>query len=149
MLGSTYSNSEKWPKDFLYFSQTYYFFVELVFFQVNISLYLYPWGYVSWKDTYGELVIFFIKRLTNIETSSTFLNNHQKILQKILENSRKFKISKFHLENSRTWIFTLWNYILQTQTSLLQPIRIYIYIYNNPPLGCNNICLIWLISYHA
>ena len=59
----------------------------------------------------------------------------------------------FHLENSRTWIFTLttlWNNIFQTQTSLLlQPILVYTYIYNNLPLGCNNIYLTWLIFYHA
>ena len=85
---------------------------------------------VSWKGTYGELVIFFILRSSKIETSSTFLNSHQKILQKILENSRKFRFSYFHLKNSRTWIFTLWNHILQTQTSLLQPILVYTYIYN-------------------
>ena len=75
-----------------------------------------------WKVSY-----FFIKWLTKIETSSTFLNSHQKIL----ENFRKFRFSNFHLENSRTWIFTLWNHILQTQTSLLQPILVYTYIYNN------------------
>ena len=43
---------------------------------------------------------------------------------------RKCCILNFHLENSRTWIFTLWNNILQTQTSLLQPIYVYTYIYN-------------------
>ena len=35
-----------------------------------------------WRVSY-----FFIKWLTKIETSSTFLNSHQKILQKIPENS--------------------------------------------------------------
>jgi len=40
-------------------------------------------------------------------------------------------IPNFHLENSRTWIFILWNNILQIQTSLLQPIHVYTYIYNN------------------
>ena len=45
-----------------------------------------------------------------------------------IENA-KFQI--FHLENSKTWIFSLWNNIFQTQTSLLQPIHVYIYIYNN------------------
>ena len=43
---------------------------------------------------------------------------------------KKCYILNFHLENSRTWIFTLWNNILQTQTSLLQPILVYTYIYN-------------------
>ena len=118
---------------------------KLVIFQANISIYSWKGTYVSWKDTYGELVIFFIKWLTKIKTSSTFLNSHQKIL----ENFRKFKISDFHLENSRTWIFTLWNHTLQTQPSLLQLILVYTYIYNNPPLGCNNIRLTWLISYHT
>ena len=40
MFGSTDSNSGEWPQDFLCFSLTYYF-IELVIFQVNISLYLY------------------------------------------------------------------------------------------------------------
>ena len=93
----------------------------------RVSYFLSEHKSVSWKDTYGELVIFFIIRLSKIETSSTFLNSHQKIL----ENFRKFRFSYFHLENSRTWIFTLWNYILQTQTSLLQPILVYTYIYNS------------------
>ena len=61
-------------------------------------------------------------------------------------------ISNFHLENSRTWIFTLtilWNNIFQTQTSLFQSIHVYTFIYNNLSLCCNNICLTWLIFYHA
>ena len=56
---------------------------------------------------------------------------------------------KFDLENSRFWIFTLWNNILQTQISLLQRFHVYTYIYNNLPRGCNNICLTWLIFYHV
>ena len=47
-----------------------------------------------------------------------------------ISTDRKYWFSNFHLENSRTWIFTLWNHILQTQTSLLQPILVYTYIYN-------------------
>ena len=50
-----------------------------------------------------------------------------------LENSAENPISRFsvlHLENSRTWIFTLWNNIFQTQTLLLQPISVYTDIYN-------------------
>ena len=92
-----------------------------------------------WKVNY-----FFIKQLTKIGTSSTFLNSHQEIL----ENFRKFRFSNFHLENSRTWIFTLWNHILQTQILLLQSILIYTYIYNNPPLGCNNYVWVWRIWFH-
>ena len=42
-----------------------------------------------WRISY-----FFIIRLSKIETSSTFLNSHQKIL----ENFRKFRFSYFHLE---------------------------------------------------
>ena len=42
----------------------------------------------------------------------------------------KYWFSNFHLENFRTWIFTLWNHILQTQKSLLYPILVYTYIYN-------------------
>ena len=46
--------------------------------------------------------------------------------------NRKYWILNFHLKNSKTWIFSLWNNILQTQTSsLLQPIHVYTYIYNN------------------
>ena len=115
ILGSIDSNFGEWPQDFLLKG----------FFQVNISLYLYPYDYVSWKGTYGELVIFlsehkspfipiglclmkrhvwrvsyfFIKRLTKIEISSTFLNSHQKILQKFqnIEFSlRKFLNLNFH-----------------------------------------------------
>ena len=66
-----------------------------------------------------------------------------------VSTDQKHWFSNFHLKNTRTWIFTLWNHILQTQTSLLQPILVYTYIYNNPPLGYNNICLTWLIFYHA
>ena len=87
-----------------------------------MKMYVYFMKRHVWRVSY-----FFIKRLTKIETFSTFLNNHQKIL----ENSRKFRFLNFHLENSRTWIFTLWNHILQTQTSLLQHILVYIYINNN------------------
>ena len=47
-------------------------------FQVNISLYLYQDGYILSKGTYGELK-HFIKLLIRLETSSTFLNIHQKI----------------------------------------------------------------------
>ena len=43
---------------------------------------------------------------------------------------QKCHISNSHLENSRTWILTLWNNILQTQISLLQHIHVYTYIYN-------------------
>jgi len=55
-------------------------------------------------------------------------------------------ISNFYLENSRTWIFTLttlWNYILQTQTSLLQHIHVYTYIYIS-----NNI-IPWFLSLYG
>ena len=101
-----------------------------------------------WRVSY-----FFIKGLTKIETSSIFLNSHHKILEnsnfkfslyqilkplqpfwivtrKFRRKFQKIQISNFHLENSRTWIFTLWNHILQTQPSLLQPIFVYTYIYN-------------------
>ena len=46
-------------------------------FQVNISLYLYPQGYISSKGTYRELKCF-KKPFTSLETSSTFSNSHQK-----------------------------------------------------------------------
>ena len=58
MLGSTDSNFGEWPQDFLCFlcfSPTFDF-VKLEV-QENISLYLYPKGYVSWKGMYEELVI--------------------------------------------------------------------------------------------
>ena len=43
---------------------------------------------------------------------------------------QKCYISNSHLENSRTWILTLWNNIFQTQISLLQLIHVYTYICN-------------------
>ena len=54
-----------------------------------------------WRVNY-----FFIKRLTNIETSSTFLNSHQKTLQKILFHDLSidqvlFLISWTTIETSR------------------------------------------------
>ena len=55
----------------------------------------------------------------------TILIDRAKVL-----TDRKYWFSSFLLENSKTWIFTLWNHILQTQTSLLQPILVYTYIYN-------------------
>ena len=98
---------------------------------------------------YGELVIFssehkslFMKRHVyfmkrHIWRVSYFFHktvnknwNLFNLFDQLPENSRKLRFSNFHLENSRTWIFTLWNHILQTQTSLLQPILIYTYLYN-------------------
>ena len=74
------------------------------------------------------------------------------------DQSNKF----WPIENPGTWIFInkilelkfpLYSFykwwILSNLISLLQPILVYIYIYNNPPLGCNNICLTWLTFYHA
>ena len=56
------------------------------------------------------------KNWTAIETSRNsrifslpFLIDWAKVL-----TDRKYWFSIFHLENSRTWIFTLWNHILQT-----------------------------------
>ena len=49
----------------------------------------------------------------------------------------KCLILNFHLENSRTWIFNLWNNILRTQISLLQPICVYTYIYNRFMVSCS------------
>ena len=56
--------------------------------------------------------------------------NFFNLSEQSLENSAENPVSQFsivHLENSRTWIFTLWNNIFQTQTSLLQPILVYTY----------------------
>ena len=55
----------------------------------------------------------------------TILINRVKV-----STDRKYWFSNFHLENSRSWIFNLWNHIFQTQTSLLQHILVYTYIYN-------------------
>ena len=95
-----------------------------------------------WRVSY----FFFHKTVNN---DWNLFNLSEQSLENSAENSRKFRFSNFHLENSRTWIFILWNHILQSRTLLLQPILVYTYIYNNPSLGCNNICLTWLISYHA
>ena len=54
---------------------------------------------------------------------------------------KKCLTSNFHLENFRIWIFTLWNNILQTQISLLQPIHVYTYIYN-----INYLPVIWNLT---
>ena len=48
-----------------------------------------------------------------------------------IENT-EFLIS---LRNFKTWIFTLWNNILQIQISLLQSIHVHTYIYNRIPLN--------------
>ena len=48
-------------------------------FQVNISLYLYPYDHILSKDTYRELK-YFIKPFTRLETFSNVENNYQKIL---------------------------------------------------------------------
>ena len=61
------------PIGFLVFIESY--------FQVNINLYLYPQGYNLSKGTYRELKCF-IEPFTKFEISSTFLNSHQRILQK-------------------------------------------------------------------
>ena len=72
-----------------------------------------PIGLCFMKRYVWRVSYFFIKRLTKIETSSTFLNNHQKILQKILENSdfRSFtqKIPELELSLYET-IFSKLNY---------------------------------------
>ena len=101
-----------------------YFFIKRL---TNIEISLCFMKRHMWRVGY-----FFIKRLTKIETSSIFLNSRQKI-----------QISNFHLENFRTWIFTLWNHILQTQPSLLQPILVYTYIYN---ILNFRLCFFFLIS---
>ena len=59
--------------------------------------------------------------------------NFFNLFEHSVENSAENPVSQFsivYLENSRTWILTLWNNIFQTQTSLLQPILVYTYIYN-------------------
>ena len=61
-------------------------------------------------------------------------------------------ILNFHLENSRTWIFTLWNNILQTQTSLLQPIHVYTYINNSKKLDSillSNLVKCCVLGFHV
>ena len=76
------------------------------------------------------------------------IHHHFDRLSKSFDQSNILNF-EFHLENSRFWIFILWNNILQTQISLLQHFHVYTYIYNNLPRGCNNICLTWLIFYNA
>ena len=96
----------------------------------------------------SRFIIFDWSKIT-FDRSSVFFNrlNRNRIVIETFRNSRIFSlpfsidwakdstdwkcyISNFHLEKFITWIFTLWNYILQTHTSLLQPIFVYIYIYN-------------------
>ena len=57
--------------------------------------------------------------------------NFFNLFEHSVENSAENPVSQFsivYLENSKTWIFTLWNNIFQTQTSLLQPILVYTYL---------------------
>ena len=65
-------------------------------FQVNINFYLYPYNYNPSKGTYGELK-YFIKPFTRLETSSIFLNSHQKIqffeLRSVERSFRSIKCS--------------------------------------------------------
>ena len=53
-------------------------------------------------------------------------------------SQRKFQYSNFPL-------YSFYKRILSNLISVSQPILVYTYIYiythNNPPLGCNNICL--------
>ena len=80
---------------------------------------------------YGELVIFFHKTVNKDWNLYNLFNLSKQSLENFAENFRKFIFSNFHLENSRTWIFILWNHIFQTQTSLLQSILVYTYIKNS------------------
>ena len=80
---------------------------------------------------YGELVIFFHKTVNKDWNLYNLFNLSEQSLENSVKNFRKFIFSNFHLENSRTWIFTLWNHNLQTQTSLLQSILVYTYIKNS------------------
>ena len=68
------------------------------------------------------------QRLRHLETPGFFFTIS--IDWAKVSNDRKCYSSNFHLENSSTWIFTLWNHILQTQPSLLQPILVYTYVHN-------------------
>ena len=138
MLGSIDSNSGEWPQDFLCF---------LCYFSGEHKLLFIPIGLCFMKRHVWRFSYFFFHKTVNNDWN--LFNLSEQSLENSVENSRKFRFSNFHLENSRTWIFILWNHILQSRTLLLQPILVYTYIYNNPSLGCNNICLTWLISYHA
>ena len=114
-MGSKDSNSREWPQDFLCF---------LCFFSSEHKPLFIPIGLCfmkrhEWKVSYfssehkplfmkrhacflkrhiWRVSYFFIKRLIKIETFSTFLNSHQKILQKILENSNFWIFTKKNLE---------------------------------------------------
>ena len=65
------------------------------------------------------------------------------------KNFNRLKILNFEflLEYSKTWIFTLWNNILQTETSLLQSINVYThtYIYTHTTISP---CLIFKESFN-
>ena len=74
-------------------------------------------------------------------------NLFEQSLENSAENFKKFWFLNFHLENSRTWIFILWNHILQTQTSLLQPILVHTYIYNNSVALFNSHCIVFFFFF--
>ena len=93
MLDSTDSNSGKWPHDFFCFFPTFDF-CEVTFSREHKLLFI-PIGLCFMKRHVWKVSYFFIKRLTNIETSSIFLNSYQKILENS-KNSRKFQKLNFH-----------------------------------------------------
>ena len=136
MLGFTDSNLGEWPQDILCFSPTFDF-VKLVFSREHKPLFI-PIGLYFMKRHIWRVGYFFIKRLTKIETSLYFMKRHVwRVSYFFIKRLTKIEISSIFLnshqkilENSRNWIFTLWNHILQTQPSLLQHILIYTYIYN-------------------
>ena len=78
------------PIGFLVFLSNLLFFMELTIFQVNISLYLYPYDYISLKGTHGELKCL-IKPFTRLETSS----NSEQLSENSVENpDSRFSISR-------------------------------------------------------
>ena len=86
-------------------------------------------------------------------TKPRLQNNFPPYFDRSSKNFNRLKILNFEflLEYSKTWIFTLWNNILQTETSLLQSINvythtyIYIYIYTHTTISP---CLIFKESFN-
>ena len=103
MLGSTYSNSGEWPHDCLcflcYFSSEY----KPLFIPIRLC---FMKRHVYFMKRHIWRVSYFFHKMVNKDW------NLFNISEPLLENSKKLRFSNFHLENSRTWIFTLWNHIL-------------------------------------
>ena len=148
LLGSTNSNFGEYPLDFLCFLETN-FWEGKSSYQVNINHYLYPNDYNPSIGTFSFNSYLLVKRhfwyISNMK--SYVLSIDTLYIYIYIYGTWIFTKKFLVLEFSTLFILqmnTLQSYIIITTYPC-----IYLYIYNNPPLGCNNICFTWLIFYHA